>query len=150
MGDSGKLIAAMESGRVRWEGVMLNARHLGLSHAIKTRLGACGTTVKAICRHLAILEPAQLLAATRSRKAFKQTGELHVLSANIYSTLIILARLDASADQISTDHPRAKGVGNAAVRQLLLGGRRRRALSSLALYSSTGSYASISSIRHRE
>lgn len=40
MGDFSKLSAAMESGKVRWENVMLNARHLGLSQELKMQLGA--------------------------------------------------------------------------------------------------------------
>lgn len=39
-GDFGKLAAAMESGTVRWENIMLNAQHLGLSQGLKMRLGA--------------------------------------------------------------------------------------------------------------
>ena len=40
IGDFGKLAAAMESGAMRWENVMLNAQHLGLSQGLKMRLGA--------------------------------------------------------------------------------------------------------------
>lgn len=39
MGDFSRLTSAMETGTVRWESVMLNARHLGLSEGLKTRLG---------------------------------------------------------------------------------------------------------------
>ncbi|SPO25550.1 uncharacterized protein UTRI_03028_B [Ustilago trichophora] len=39
MGNFNKLTAAMESGKVRWENVMLNASHLGLSAGLKMQLG---------------------------------------------------------------------------------------------------------------
>ena len=40
MGDFSKLAATLDSGIVRWENVMLNAQHLGLSSASKMQLGA--------------------------------------------------------------------------------------------------------------
>lgn len=40
MGNFAELASAMESGQVRWENIMLNARHLGFSQGLKMRLGA--------------------------------------------------------------------------------------------------------------
>lgn len=159
MGDFGKLIEAMESGRVRWEGVMLNARYLGLSQAVKTRLGAWWYYRQGHSSppqgHLSSSSHRRASTAPRSntlsqRRSSKQAG---FASSPLASPRRSSSwpRLEASADRNSMDQTRAKSVANAAVRQLLLGGRRRRALSSLALYSSTGSSASFSpSIRHRE
>ncbi|SPO25663.1 uncharacterized protein UTRI_03028 [Ustilago trichophora] len=39
MGEFDRLTSAMESGKVRWENVMLNASHLGLSTGLKRQLG---------------------------------------------------------------------------------------------------------------
>lgn len=152
MGDFGKLIEAIESGRVRWEGVMLNCRHLGISQATKTRLGAWWYHRQG---HLSPSSHRRARSASHSN-----TSSQRCLSKQVGFASSPLAsprrspswpRLDVSAQQNSMDHPRANSVGSAAARQLLLGGRRRRALSSLALYSSTGSYASIShSVGHRE
>lgn len=81
LGDFTRLTSAMENGKVSWESVMLNARHLGLDGGLKTKLGGWWRlrsgrpTISSRAGHRGSLPAKSLVGALRTAASNMEDGE---------------------------------------------------------------------------